>query len=159
VNKRNQLNESIKKAPYAEYVSYSRIKSILYYYMFFDFFRVAIKNRLLKIYKAFFFNKKSHFQKRFYPIPFIYEPRTYFIPYKRSKINVRHLSFQLVRLFYIMYSYKQLNKLIKKAKKSDAVFEQAFMLSMECKLPSFVYRSSIFSNMFESISFIKSGNL
>jgi hypothetical protein len=127
--------------------------------MFFDFFRVTIKNRLLKIYKAFFFNKKSYFQRRFYPVPFIYEPRTYFVPYKKPKIGVRHLSFQLVRLFYIMYSYKQLNKLIKKAKRSNAVFEHAFMLSMECKLPSFVYRSSLFSNMFESISFIKSGNL
>jgi hypothetical protein len=159
VNKYSQLNGPAKKLPYAEYISLNRVKSILYYYMFFDFFRVAIKNRLLKIYKAFFFNKKSYFQRKFYSMPFIYEPRTYFVPYKRPKISVRHLSFQLIRLFYIMYSYKQLNKLIKKAKRSDAVFEHAFMLSMECKLPSFVYRSSFFSNMFESISFVKSGNL
>jgi hypothetical protein len=150
---------SLKKLPYAEYVSLNRVKSILYYYMFFDFFRSAVNTRLLKIYKAFFFNKKSYFQKKFYPMPFIYEPRAYFMPYNKVKVNVRHLSFQLVRLFYIMYSYKQLNKLIKKAKRSDAVFEHAFMLLMECKLPSFVYRSSLFSNMFESISFIKSGNL
>jgi ribosomal protein S4 len=52
-----------------------------------------------------------------------------------------------------------LHKLIKKSKRSNDVFEQKFILLMECKLPSFVYRSSFFSNMFESIDFIKSGNL
>jgi hypothetical protein len=150
---------SLKKLPYVEYISLNRVKSILYYYMFFDFFRFTVKTRLLKIYKAFFFNQQSYYNKKFYPVPFIYEPRAYFMPYNKVKVNIRHLSFQLVRLFYIMYSYKQLSKLIKKAKRSDAVFGYTFMLLMECKLPSFVYRSSLFSNMFESIDFIKSSNL
>jgi ribosomal protein S4 len=127
--------------------------------MLFYFFRTKIKNRLYKIYKAFLFNKKKFFQKKYYPIPFIYEPRTHNKGHKRRKVDAQHLSFQLVRLFYIMYSYKQLHKLIKKAKRSDAVFEHTFMRLMECKLPSFIYRSSFFSNMFESISFVKSGNL
>jgi hypothetical protein len=143
---------------YIEFINQNRIRSIFYFYLFFIFFRTIIKNRLYKIYKVFFLDKKN-FKKRYYPTPFIYEPRIYHRPYKRHKVNIQHLSFQLVRLFYIIYSYKQLHKLIKKSKRSNDVFEQKFILLMECKLPSFVYRSSFFSNMFESIDFIKSGNL
>jgi len=144
---------------YVEFINQNRIKSIFYFYLLFYFFKTTIKNRLYKIYKVFFLDKKKYYQKRYYPTPFIYEPRIYHRPYKRHKINIQHLSFQLVRLFYIIYSYKQLNKLIKKAKRSNDVFEHKFMSLMECKLPSFIYRSSFFSNMFESLSFIKTGNL
>ena len=153
------MSKRKKKWPYSHYISESRCKSIFYFYLLFYFFRTTIKNKLYNIYKVFFLNNKFFFQKRYYPVPFIYEPRTYFRPKKYPKINIRHISFQLIRLFYIMYSYNQLNRLIKKIKKLNGVFEQNFILLMECKLPSFIYRSSFFSNMFESISFIKSGNL
>jgi ribosomal protein S4 len=58
-----------------------------------------------------------------------------------------------------MYTLKQLKKIVKKAKKKDGLFEQNFLLIMECKLPSFIYRSSFLPNMFESIDYIKGGNL
>jgi hypothetical protein len=144
---------------HSQFIFQSRVKSIFYFYLLFYFFKTTIKNRLYNIYKAFFLNKKKLYQKRYYSTPFIYEPRIRFIPYRRHKVDPRHLSFQLVRLFYVIYSYNQLNRLVKKAKRLDDVFENKFVLLMECKLPSFVYRSSFFSNMFESISFIKNGGV
>jgi ribosomal protein S4 len=58
-----------------------------------------------------------------------------------------------------MYTFKQLKKIVKKAKKKDGLFEQNFVSFMECKLPSFIYRSSFLSNMFESIHYIKNNNV
>jgi ribosomal protein S4 len=58
-----------------------------------------------------------------------------------------------------MYTLKQLKTIVKKAKKKDGLFEQNFLLIMECKLPSFIYRSSFLPNMFESIDYIKGGNI
>jgi ribosomal protein S4 len=58
-----------------------------------------------------------------------------------------------------MYTLKQLKKIVKKAKKKDGLFEQNFLIIMECKLPSFIYRSSFLPNIFESIHYIKGGNI
>ena len=144
---------------YTEFIHENKIKAFLYFYLLFHFFKTKIKNRLYNIYKVFFSNRKSFFKRRYYYTPFIYEPRIYNIFYKRLKKGALYLALQLVRLFYIIYSYKQLKKLIKKAKRSDGVLDNNFISLMECKLPSFIYRSSFFSNMFECINFIKTGNL
>jgi ribosomal protein S4 len=58
-----------------------------------------------------------------------------------------------------MYTYKQLKKIVKKAKKKDGIFERNFISVMECRLPSFIYRASFLPNMFESINYIKSNNI
>lgn len=148
------------KKNYKKFIHICKVKSIFYFYMLFYFFRTSINNRLHKIYKEYFFNKRHKNQKgKYYFTPFIYEPRIYNKFYKRYKMGAKAWSLQLVRLFYVIYSFKQLNKLIKKAKNADNAFEDNFISLMECKLPSFIYRSSFFSNMFESISFIKSGGL
>lgn len=144
---------------YYNFIHENRVKSVFYFYLLFSFFKVQVNNRLYNMYKIFFRNKKRFFNRRFYYVPFIYEPRIYNIIHKKIKKSAKYLSLQLVRLFYIMYSYKQLKQLIKKAKRSNKVFENKFISLMECKLPSFIYRSSFFSNMFESINFVKNGNL
>lgn len=58
-----------------------------------------------------------------------------------------------------MYTLKQLKKVVKKSKKKDGLFEQNLIGFMECKLPSFIYRTSFLPNMFESIHYIKKGNV
>jgi ribosomal protein S4 len=58
-----------------------------------------------------------------------------------------------------MFTYKQLKKFVKNAKKKDGLFEQNFLSFMECKLPSFMYRSSFLPNIFESIYYIKNNNV
>jgi len=159
--KTNFLKKRKKKfIYYNKFKQMCKTKSIFYFYLLFYFFRTKIKNRLHNIYKAYFLNKSRKYKKgKYYFTPFIYEPRIYNIFYKRYKMGAKAWSLQLTRLFYIIYSYKQLIKLVKKAKRSDGAFEDKFITLMECKLPSFIYRSSFFSNMFESISFIKSGGL
>ena len=142
---------------YLQFINQNRVKSILYSYLLFYFFKIKIKNSLYKFYKIFFNYKNRKY--RYYRMPFIYEPRVYFISRKKFKMDIKRVSLQLVRLFYIIYSFKQLRRLIRRAKRSDNVFDNTFVLLMECKLPSFIYRSSLFSNMFESINFIKSQNL
>jgi ribosomal protein S4 len=58
-----------------------------------------------------------------------------------------------------MYTFKQLKKIVKKAKKKDGLFEQNFISLMECKLPFFIYRSSFLPNIFESIYYVKNNNV
>jgi ribosomal protein S4 len=58
-----------------------------------------------------------------------------------------------------MYTLKQLKKFVEKAKKKDGLFEQNFIGLMECKLPSFIYRSSFLPNIFESIYYVKNNNV
>jgi ribosomal protein S4 len=58
-----------------------------------------------------------------------------------------------------MYTYRQLRKIAKKAKKKDGIFEQNYISFIEFKLPSFLYRTSLLSNMFESINYIKGNNV
>jgi ribosomal protein S4 len=58
-----------------------------------------------------------------------------------------------------MYTLKNLKRIVKKAKRKEGLFEFNFISFMECKLPSFIYRASFLPNMFESINFIKKGNV
>lgn len=58
-----------------------------------------------------------------------------------------------------MYTLKTLKRLVKKAKKRDGLFEQNLISFMECKLPFFIYRTSFLPNIFESIHYIKNGNI
>jgi len=58
-----------------------------------------------------------------------------------------------------MYTYRQLKKIGKKAKKKIGVFEQNFLTIVESKLPSYLYRSSIFATVFDSLGFLKGGNV
>ena len=73
---------------------------------------------------------------------------------KKEFIDIR-----LAHKFYIIYTLKNLRRIIKKAKKKDGLFELNLILLMECKLPSFLYRSSFLPNMFESIQYVKGGNV
>ena len=154
-NNKNNKNKSL----YINTINQNRLKSILYFNLLFSVFKIKITNRLYKIYKVFFLNNKYNRQKYYFKQPFIYEPRIPFVKKKKYKMNSQFISLRVTRLFYIIYSYKQLKNIIKKIKKKDNVFEIAYISLMELKLPSFIYRSSLFSNMFESLNFIKGGNL
>jgi ribosomal protein S4 len=74
--------------------------------------------------------------------------------YKKEFTEIR-----IAKNFYIMYTLKNLKKIVKKAKKKDGLFEYNFITLMECRLPSFIYRASFLPNMFESMIFVKKGNI
>jgi ribosomal protein S4 len=82
-----------------------------------------------------------------------------YIKKKRHTQKKEFTDIRLAKNFYIMYTLKQLKNLVKKAKRKDGLFEQNFLNLMECRLPSFIYRTSFLPNMFESLYYIKEGNV
>lgn len=98
-------------------------------------------------------------QKIFYRKPFIYEARVPTAKKKKRRINEQFVSFRLVKLFYVMYNFRQLKQIAKKAKFKNGVFEQNYLLIIECKLPSYLYRTSLFSTIFDTIEFVKASNV
>lgn len=109
----------------------------------------------------FFFNRKRRqrnfdwWKKKY----FIYEVRDLYVKRKRYIQKKEFIDIRLAKNFYIMYTLKQLKKVARKAKRKDGLFEQNFIGFMECKLPSFIYRASFLPNMFESIYYVKNGNI
>jgi len=124
----------------------------------FIFFKTKITKKTEKVF-SFFFTRKPRREKIYYRTPFIYEMRFYPRKIKKYKTKPQFLTLRVTKLFYIIYSYRQLKNLCKKAKRQVGIFEQNYLLLMECKLPSFIYRTSFIPNMFESIDFIKSSNI
>jgi len=128
--------------------------SLLHNYVF----KSSISLKMDKIFFM-FLNKKRLQQKVFFRKPFIYETREPIIRSKMRRINYQFVSLRVIKLFYVMYSYRQLKQIARKAKSKFGIFEQNYLYIMECKLPSYIYRTSLFSNMFESIKFVKGGNV
>lgn len=123
-------------------------------------FKIKPSKKLNKV-CFFFFNKKRKkrnfdwWKKKY----FIYEVRDIYVKKKKYKYKKEFTDIRIAKNFYIIYTLKNLRRIIKKAKKKDGLFEQNLMILMECKLPSFIYRASFLPNMFESINFIKGGNI
>lgn len=109
----------------------------------------------------FFFNRKRRkrnfdwWKKKF----FIYEVRDLYVKKKRYTYKKEFTEIRIAKNFFIMYTLKQLKKIVKKAKKKDGLFEQNLISLMECKLSSFMYRSSFLPNMFESMHYVKNSNV
>ena len=121
-------------------------------------FKLKISRKLSKVF-IYFITRRRRFEKIYFRRPFIYEPREPFIYYKRYKVNYKFASLRVIKLFYVMYTYRQLKKIAKKAKSMYGIFEQNYLLIIECKLPSYIYRTSFFSTLFESIKFVKQHNV
>lgn len=134
------------------------IRLIFIKYLMFKFFKTTITQKMEKTF-SYFFTKKPRRDKVYFRTPFIYEMRFYPLKFKKYKTKADFLTLRVTKLFYIIYNYRQLKNLCKKAKKQIGLFEQNYLLLMECKLPSFIYRTSFIPNMFESIDFIKASNV
>jgi ribosomal protein S4 len=123
-------------------------------------FKIKPSKKLNKI-CLFFFNRKRRkrnfdwWKKKY----FIYEVRDLYVKKKKYTQKKEFTDIRIAKNFYIMFTYKQLKKFVKNAKKKDGLFEQNFISFMECKLPSFMYRSSFLPNIFESIYYIKNNNV
>lgn len=123
-------------------------------------FKIKPSKKVNKI-CLFFFNRKRRkrnfdwWKKKY----FIYEIRDVYIKKKKYTYKKEFTEIRIAKNFYIMYTLKNLKKIVKKAKKKDGVFEYNLISLMECKLPAFIYRASFLPNMFESMIFIKKGNI
>ena len=128
--------------------------SLLHNYIF----KSKISCKMNKIFISFLSKKKLQ-QRIYFRRPFIYETREPIVRLKMRRMNHQFVSLRVIKLFYVMYSYRQLKQIARKAKSKFGVFEQNYLYIMECKLPSYIYRTSLFSNLFESIKFVKGGNV
>jgi hypothetical protein len=99
------------------------------------------------------------YKRTFFKRPFIYESRIPTGFQKKKRVKSEYSSFRILRLFYVMYNYRQLIKIGKKAKSKSGVFEQNFLSIIEAKLPSFLYRTAFFPTVFDSIGFVKYSNV
>jgi len=80
------------------------------------------------------------------------------IKYYRRKykyLSALHLTY----LFYVNMRHNHFKNLAIKAKKKDGFFEENYLLLLESRLAAVVYRSSMILNLFDSINFVKKGNV
>lgn len=137
----------------------ARLAKVLVYANLLKFFKHTVSEKFSTLMDP-LIGKEVIQQKIFYKRPFIYEAKIPSISKKKKrKINKQFISFRLIKLFYIMYNYKQLKKIAKKAKMKSGVFEQNYLLIIECKLPSYLYRTSLLPTIFDSLQFVKTGNV
>lgn len=133
-------------------------KMINLHILFTKFIPLTITKRLSKIF-AYVITRERVKPKVYFRRPFIYESRIPTSGKKKRRINDQFVSFRLVKLFYVMYSYKQIKRIAWKAKHQRGVFEHNYFLVIESKLPSYLYRTSFFPTLFESLEFVKAGNV
>ena len=156
--RKRRYNPNLNKYMTLRNLNKIKLQAIIYHNILYKAFKTKISKKVGKVF-SFFFNRKAKREKFYFYSPFVYEVREKKRERKIYYTESQFASLRVTRLFYILYTYRQLKKLCKKAKRKDGVFEQTYMWLMECKLPSFIYRTSFMSNMFESISFIKDSNV
>jgi len=77
----------------------------------------------------------------------------------KKKMKARFISLRLVKLFYITFSYRQFRHLARTMRSRDGAFEQNYLLALEGRLLSYLYRSSLMTNPFQTMDFIRKGNV
>lgn len=133
-------------------------KLICHSILFKHFITLTISKKLSKIFKV-IIPKVLEKKKVYYRKPFIYETRVPVVGQKKRRIKDQFVSFKFVKLFYVIYTYRQIKKIAWKAKHQRGVFEHNYLLIIESKLPSYLYRTSFFPTLFESLDFVKGGNV
>src|SRR5436853_139891 len=106
--------------------------------------------------------KNGNIVYKLYKLKSIWAANKYFLLKKLKfffKVKKQIIGVQVIKLFYAIYSFKQLSKIAKKAKNQKGTFEHNFLSLIEAKLPSFLYRTSIFATIFDSIKFVKGCNV
>ena len=77
----------------------------------------------------------------------------------KKKFKARFLSLRLVKLFFLTLKYKQFRYMAKIAAEKDGLFQSNFCSLLEGRLVSLIYRTNFLYSMFESIAFVKDGNV
>jgi ribosomal protein S4 len=71
----------------------------------------------------------------------------------------RFASLRLTKAFYITLSYKQFRRLARSMRRKKGAYEHNYLLSLECRLMSYLYRTSLLTNPFYCMKFIKKGHV
>jgi len=77
----------------------------------------------------------------------------------KKKIVKTDIGFRLMRMFYLTLSYRKIRKIYRLARSKYGLFSSNYLLLLELRVLSLIYRCSLLKNIFESIRFIKKGNV
>jgi len=78
-------------------------------------------------------------------------------PIKKNKLKHRFVSLRLLKLFYINITYRQFRNLAFKMRRKAGNFEENYLMTLECRLLSVLYRTSLIPNPFQCIQLIRQG--
>lgn len=78
---------------------------------------------------------------------------------RRKKLKYRFVSLRLIRLFYITISYRQFRQLARAMRSKAGLFEENYLLALEGRLSSYLYRTSLVANPFQCIQLVQQGQL
>ena len=114
--------------------------------------------KLQNLFEFFFYLSKKYKEKRFQK----YQRYVYRIdiiePMKKIKKKPYHyISLRLVRLYYLIYHYRQFNRLAKRIRKLDGLFEHNFCIALEGRLITALYRTGLVAHIFECIDIVNAG--
>lgn len=77
----------------------------------------------------------------------------------KKKIKKRFVSLRLVKLFYLTMHYHQFRQLARRTRVLDGCYEHNFLLALEGRLISFIYRTSFLPNIFQCIQLVRRGGV
>lgn len=101
------------------------------------------------------FRKKFNFRNSyFYRLDKI-EPQVFL----RKNFVKSSIGFRLMRMFYLTLSYRKIRKIFRLAKSKTGMFASNYLLFLESRILSLIYRCSLLKNIFEAIRFIRKGNV
>lgn len=76
---------------------------------------------------------------------------------RKRKYHKRFVTLRLVKLYYINIAYHQFRALARRTRRMDGRFEWNFLLALEARIVSYIYRTSLVANPFQCIQLIKQG--
>lgn len=112
------------------------------------FFRSKVKN----------FKKKRNFNNIYFYRLDVIEPEVFYRRKKRKFVK-SDVNFRLMRIFYLLLSYRNIRKFLRMAKSRNGLFASNYLLFLESRIIALIYRCSLLSNIFECIRFIRKGNV
>lgn len=90
---------------------------------------------------------------------FIYQLNLVERPQPKVSLKHRFVSLRLVKLFYVTLSYRQFRGLARHMRRRQGVFEENFLLALESRVASLIYRMTFLGNPFHCLEFIRQGHV
>lgn len=112
-------------------------------------------SRILDFFYSIYTNRRKWYQNR--QQRYIYRLDIIDIPKRRKHLKERFISLRLVKLFYITMSYRQFRTMAMSMRRKLGNFEENYLLSLEGRLVSTLYRTSFIASPFLCIQLVKEG--
>lgn len=115
------------------------------------------RNKYLSFLHQLYLQKQKRFRQR--QGYFAYDDVMIFKRKNKKSMKKRFVSLRLVKLYYVILSYRQLRRFASLAARQDGFFQENFCHKLENRLCTLIYRTNLVRTMFEAIKFVKSSNV